>query len=288
MMVTALLSGLVNGAAYALFAMGIVIVYKNSRTFNLAQGEFATVAAYVAYVILKSTSLPYSVALIAALVAAVAMALAIERLVIWPLRRASRVDPLVATAAITSSAIALETILSGGASYVLPAIVGGRAFTIGGTAVSYEWVLVIGVVLATVVLGGIFFSNSMNGIAIRAAASEPTAARIIGIAMGRASMLSWGIAGLLGGLGGILLAPVTTVSPGEFTASALVAALTATVLGGLTSIVGACVGGLVIGVAESLSITYIGNAIPGAASLVELGIVLIVLLVRPSGLLGAR
>jgi len=287
-MVTALLSGLVNGAAYALFAMGIVIVYKNSRTFNLAQGEFATVAAYVAYVILKSTSLPYSVALIAALVAAVAMALAIERLVIWPLRRASRVDPLVATAAITSSAIALETILSGGASYVLPAIVGGRAFTIGGTAVSYEWVLVIGVVLATVVLGGIFFSNSMNGIAIRAAASEPTAARIIGIAMGRASMLSWGIAGLLGGLGGILLAPVTTVSPGEFTASALVAALTATVLGGLTSIVGACVGGLVIGVAESLSITYIGNAIPGAASLVELGIVLIVLLVRPSGLLGAR
>jgi branched-chain amino acid transport system permease protein len=287
-MVTALLSGLVNGAAYALFAMGIVIVYKNSRTFNLAQGEFATVAAYVAYVILKSTPLPYSVALIVALVAAVAMALAIERLAIWPLRRASRVDPLVATAAITSSAIALETILSGGASYVLPAIVGGRAFTIGGTAVSYEWVLVIGVVLATVVLGGIFFSNSMNGIAIRAAASEPTAARIIGIAMGRASMLSWGIAGLLGGLGGILLAPVTTVSPGEFTASALVAALTATVLGGLTSIVGACVGGLVIGVAESLSITYIGNSIPGAASLVELGIVLIVLLVRPSGLLGAR
>jgi branched-chain amino acid transport system permease protein len=287
-MITALLSGLVNGAAYALFAMGIVIVYKNSRTFNLAQGEFGTVAAYVAYLMLTRTSLPYGVAIIAALAAAVIMALAIERLAIWPLRRASRVDALVATAAITSSVIALETIFSSGASYVVPAIVAGRAFSIGGTAVSNEWLLIIGIVLATVILGGIFFSRSMNGIAIRAAASEPTAARIIGVAMGRASMLSWGIAGLLGGLGGILLAPVTTVSPGEFTASALVAALTATVLGGLTSIAGACVGGLVIGVAESLSITYIGNAVPGAASLVELGIVLIVLLARPSGLLGAR
>jgi branched-chain amino acid transport system permease protein len=287
-MITALLSGLVNGAAYALFAMGIVIVYKNSRTFNLAQGEFGTVAAYVAYLTLTRTSLPYGVAIIIALVAAVIMALAIERLAIWPLRRASRVDALVATAAITSSVIALETILSSGASYVVPAIVAGRAFSINGTAVSNEWVLIIGVVLVTVILGGIFFSRSMNGVAIRAAASEPTAARIIGVAMGRASMLSWGIAGLLGGLGGILLAPVTTVSPGEFTASALVAALTATVLGGLTSVAGACVGGLVIGVAESLSITYIGNAVPGAASLVELGIVLIVLLARPSGLLGAR
>jgi branched-chain amino acid transport system permease protein len=287
-MITALLSGLVNGAAYALFAMGIVIVYKNSRTFNLAQGEFGTVAAYVAYLTLTRTSLPYGVAIIIALAAAVIMALAIERLAIWPLRRASRVDALVATAAITSSVIALETILSSGASYVVPAIVAGRAFSINGTAVSNEWVLIIGVVLVTVILGGIFFSRSMNGVAIRAAASEPTAARIIGVAMGRASMLSWGIAGLLGGLGGILLAPVTTVSPGEFTASALVAALTATVLGGLTSVAGACVGGLVIGVAESLSITYIGNAVPGAASLVELGIVLIVLLARPSGLLGAR
>ena len=287
-MTAALLSGLANGAAYALFAMGIVIVYKTSRTFNLAQGEFGTVAAYIAYLFVAHTSLPYWVAIMVALASSVVMAIAIERAAIWPLRNASRVDALVATAAITGSVIAVETLLSGGASYVVPSIISGEAFSLGGTAVSNEWVLTGIVMLVTVTVVALFFGRNMNGVAIKAAASEPMAARIVGIALGRASAISWGMAGLLGGIAGVLLAPLTTISAGEFTTNALVAALAATVLGGLTSIAGACVGGLIIGVTESLSITYLGNSIPGAASLVELAIVLIVLLSRPRGLLGAK
>jgi branched-chain amino acid transport system permease protein len=285
-MSTALVSGLASGAAYALFAMGIVIVYKTSRTFNFAQGEFATVAAYTAALVNDRTRLPYGVAIAVALLASVALAILIERLVIWPLRDASRVDTLVAVAAVATSIIALETILAGNVPRLLPALVGGRGVSIVGVRIASQQLLIVGVVAVAVVIAAFFFARAMTGVAIRATASEPVAARVVGIAVGRVSMLSWGIAGLLGGLGGLLLAPLQSLSPGIFTANGLVEALAAAVLGGLTSLSGAVVGGLIVGVVEALSFTYLGNSLPGAASVMAFGVVLVVLLVRPRGLLG--
>lgn len=299
-LVAPLLSGLFQGAAYGLLGLGLVLIYKSNRIFNFAQGEFATVGALVAFVFATGyrglPQLPYFVAVALALAASTGVALLGERVVIRPLFARSKVVLVVGTVGIALFLLAAEgmafpqsgALRSVGDALGLPP----RAFAVDGVPVLSRDLVNLVVLAGLAVAAYLFFRYTPTGTAILAVSQDATAARVVGISVERISMVTWGLAGLIGGVAGVLLAPATGVVPGVFTGTTLTTAFAAAVLGGMTSLPGAFVGGLLMGLLEAFA-NADAQFVPGLASLpsatgeVAVAVVLLlVLLVRPRGLLG--
>src|SRR5581483_11873703 len=284
----AIVLGIIQGAVYGLVAVGLVLIYKSTRIFNFAAGEFATIAAFGTY--LTKDSVGYYPALLVGILAAVATALLVERLIIWPLSDRPRVTLLVATAATAISLIALQFVFGAGGKIfsARDTVVGGKFAEIFGVNVSYQQLVVLLMLLVVGVGLALFFAFTDTGLATLATSQEPTASRLVRIRLSRVSMLVWGMAGLLGGLAGVLLPPLTGNFTGAFgTIDLLIPAFTAAVLGGMTSIPGAFVGGLSLGVIQNLaSFNISSDRLPGATSVAVLIVLVGILLARPSGLLG--
>ena len=288
----ALLNGIIFGSGYALLALGIVLIYKGSRVFNFAQGEFGTVAAFVLY--LLQFHVPYWVAIVGALVAAVAMGLLMERLVIQPLFNAPKVTLLVATVAVALGAISLELFfVGGGSTRFLPVAVEGTAFTAFLVAVTWQKLLVVAALGALAAALALFFTKTQLGLAVLAASQEPTATNLVGISVRRISSLVWALAAFLGGLAGILLSPgFGEFTPAYVTSNFLIFAFVAAVVGGMTSLPGAVVGGLALGIVQQLTLTYltkidwVSQNIASTGDVAVFVLLLAVLLIRPAGLLG--
>src|SRR5256885_5691930 len=257
---TPFMSGLVSGSIYGLVALGIVLIYKSNRIFNFAQAEFGSVAGIITLSFVFGLGpfpkLPYFFAGLVGVVAGTLVGLATERLVIRPLFDAPRATLLVATAGVALFCIGMELVLLGtGTLHVLPRPGGAPHFSLFGSRDSagsfvFGWAE-IDAVLAFVVLAAaaaVFF-RTRYGVAILAVSQEPTAAGVVGIDVRRISALTWGIAGFLGGVAGVLYAPLTgATAPGFFTdpygAGPLIYGFIAAVIGGTTSLPGAMVGGL--------------------------------------------
>jgi branched-chain amino acid transport system permease protein len=285
-----LVIGLIAGAAYGLLALGLVLIYKSSGVFNFAQGEFGTVAVYVLY--LLHFDVPYGVAIGGALVAAVLMGVLVERLVVRPLFEAPRVTLLVATAGVALLATAVE-IWFGEATArpidrALPTL---NRVTVLGVQISDQRLLLLGALAILALLLALFFRKTNLGLAILGASQEPTATELMGISVRRLSTLTWAIAALLGGLAGVLAIPEGSgFAPGALTVAFLIPAFTAAVLGGMTSLPGAFLGGIIVGVVEAVGTSAsVFDSIPGSAGTLLVFIVLLaVLIVRPQGLLGQK
>ncbi len=285
-----LVIGVIAGAAYGLLALGLVLIYKSSGVFNFAQGEFGTVAVYVLY--LLHFDVPYGVAAFGALVAAILMGVLVERLVVRPLFDAPRVTLLVATAGVALLATAIE-IWFGEATArpldrALPTL---NRVTVLGVQISDQRLLLLGVLVVLAALLALFFRKTNLGLAILGASQEPTATELMGISVRRLSTLVWAIAALLGGIAGVLAIPEGGgFAPGALTVAFLIPAFTAAVLGGMTSLPGAFLGGIIVGVIEAVGTSApIFDGIPGTPGTLLVFIVLLaVLIVRPQGLLGER
>jgi branched-chain amino acid transport system permease protein len=287
----ALIIGIVAGSGYGLIALGLVLVYKSSGIFNFAQGEFGTVAVYALWGA-HSVGVPYGVAMLLALVAALASGLATERFVVRPLFAAPRVTLLVATAGVSLFAIGTELWLGEGQLRFLPPALGRLdRVSLFGFAVSDQRLLIAATLAALAVAGALFFARTDLGLAILGLSQNPLATELMGISAERLSRFTWGVAAVLGGLGGILSAPLSSgFGAGFLTLSALIPAFTAAVLGGMTSLPGAFVGGVVVGVAESIAVSspFLSKHVPGAPSVVVFALLVAVLALRPQGLLGSR
>lgn len=294
----ALVIGIITGAVYSLLAVGIVLVYKASGVFNFTQGEFGTVAVYIAYVASDKGywGLPFGVALLFGLTGAVLFGLLTERLVIRPLFDAPRVTLLVATAGVALLAIGLEFWrFNDPALRSFPAVFAEPArITVLGIRISDQRILVLAT-LTVIVLILVAFFRSTIGIAVLAASQEPVASELVGVSVRRISSLTWALAALFGGLAGILQAApnggIGSFQPGFLTfggSGALIPGFTAAVLGGMGSLPGAVLGGLVIGVVEALGGLGIFEGLPGARSVMVFGVLLLVLLIRPQGLLARK
>ena len=292
--VTPLVTGLIQGSIYGLLGLGLVLLYKSNRIFNFAQGEFGTVAAFVAIGFASGAGplpqLPYPVAAFLGVAAGVLTGIGTERLVIKPLFRQPKVTLVVATAGVALLLIAVQQLIVGTDLQVFPPAIAGSAFSLGGLQVLWQQLLIVAVLLLLGAGSYAFFKYSRYGVAIIAVSEEPTATSLVGVSVDKVSMLTWGLAGFLGGVAGVLLAPTTLFSPGFMTLNLLVPAFAAAVLGGITSLPGAFVGGITIGVIEQfapkLSDLPVIPDVPGAARLVVFAVLLGVLLVRPAGLLG--
>jgi len=287
---SALVIGVISGSVYALVALGLVLVYKASGVFNFAQAEFGTVAVYAAYAGLELFDLPYALALLLGLAAGVVTGLLTERLIIRPLFDAPRVTLLVATAGVALLAIGVQFWRANDPALRVLAPISQQAdrITVLGIQISDQRLLILLALAATAAVLAAFFRSPL-GLAVLAASQEPTAAELVGVSVRRVSSLTWGLAALLGALAGLLTAPISNFSPGFLTSGAsgaLIPGFTAAVIGGMTSLPGAAIGGLLVGIVESLGGLGAFDGVPGARSVLVFGALLVVLLVRPQGLLG--
>jgi branched-chain amino acid transport system permease protein len=223
--------------------------------------------------------------------AALASGLATERFVVRPLFSAPRVTLLVATAGVALFAIGAELWIGHSQlRFVAPALGRLDRLSVFGFAVSDQRLLVIVTLVALAVAGAFFFSRTNVGLAVLGLSQNPLATELMGISAERLSRFTWGAAAILGGLGGILSAPLAGgFGPGFVTLSSLIPAFTAAVLGGMNSLPGALVGGIVVGVAESIAVgSPVSEHIPGLPSVVVFALLVAVLTFRPRGLLGPR
>lgn len=301
--------GVTSGAVYGLVALGIVLVYKGSRVFNFAQGEFGTMAAFIAYFFMEQyghRNMPYWAATLIAVVVVVGIGLAMERTVVRPLLNASRITLLVGTIAFALLCIAFEILIFLPEVKLLQPVLQGIdsngksvGLTLAGHIVSPQEIITVGVLLALAVVFAFFFSRTDLGLAILATSQDEFATRVVGIGVERTSRFIWGAAAFLGAIAGILYAPIAGgVVPGLVTRGVLIPAFTAAVVGGMTSLPGAFVGGITVGLIQNLSqwasnhyhigqklIQDIVPSLPDVALVVAL---LVVLLARPQGLLGSE
>ncbi|MDQ3310588.1 MAG: branched-chain amino acid ABC transporter permease [Actinomycetota bacterium] len=284
----ALVIGVTQGSAYGMVALGLVLVYKSSGVFNFAQGEFGTVALFVLYLLDFETN--YWLAMAGALAVAAVMGFLTERIVIRPLFEAPRVILLVATAGVALLAIGVQIWFGDAQGKPID-----KAFdrvdriTVLGVQVTDQQLALIVVLVALAALLALFFTKSNLGLAIIGASQEPTATELVGISVKRLSSFIWVIAAVLGGLAAVIAVPnLGSFGPGIMTSQFLIPAFTAAVLGGMTSLPGAFVGGVLIGIVQSVATSApLFQDIPGTKStLVVFVVLLFVLLIRPQGLLG--
>lgn len=285
-------SGMVQGCVYGLLGLGLVLLYKSGRIFNFAQAEMGAFAAFITAFADQGTgpfpNMPVPLAILVGLVTGVLLGLLVERVVVRPLFNAAKVTVVVATAGVFLFLFAVEGIMSGPGPRAATRIINGNLLESGGLRITKLGGVIVLVLAFLAVVSALFFSRTRTGTAIIAVSQEPTATRLVGISVERTSAFTWAIAGLLGAIAGILLSGTNgVIAPGLLTALALVPAFTAAVFGGITALPGAFVGGVVIGAIEAIAVANIpSDIIPGSGKVVLFLALLLVLLVRPSGLLG--
>jgi branched-chain amino acid transport system permease protein len=271
---------LAAGAIYASLALALVMIYRATDLVNFAQGEMAMFSTYIAWTLVNA-GLPFWAAFAATLVASFLGGMAIERVVIRPVENA----PVLATVVVTLGLLLIFNALAGWLfTYTLqefPSPFPDRPLF--GALMTTRDLGVIGVTLVMLVLLYVFFRFTPAGLAMRAAAQNPESARLCGIRVGRMLAIGWGLAAAIGATAGIMVAPVLFLDP-NMMGGVLLYAFTSALLGGITSPVGAVVGGLIVGVTENLVGTYL---VPSQLKLtVALALIILVLVFRPDGLFG--
>ena len=285
-------TGAIQGCVYGLLGLGLVLLYKSNRVFNFAQAEFGTSAAFATAFAFNGSGflpkMPIGLAALFGIAVGIGIGLGVERLVVRPLFNAPKVTLVVATAGVALLLIAVQGFLSGAQPGSFPALVPGDLYNSGGIRITWQGVIIVLTLAALAAAAALFFSRTRTGTAIIAVSQEPTATSLVGISVKRTSALTWGLAGFLGAVAGILLAGQNSfLAPGVLTGLALIPAFTAAVFGGITSLPGAFLGGVVIGIVEAVAAVNIpGDILPGSGRVVLFLALLGLLLFRPAGLLG--
>lgn len=284
----ALIIGLITGASYGLVALGLVLVYKSSGIFNFAQGEFGTVAVWALW-LATTNDVPYLFAILIALAVAAVFGLATERVIIRPLASSPRVTLLVASAATALVAIATQFWIGEAKIRPLdPALPRQNRVNILDVFISDQRLLIFAAIAGIAIALAWFFNRTNLGLAVLAGSQEPTATSLVGINVRHLSALVWFLAALMGGVAGILTGPLSGFGPGFLTFGSLVAAFTAAVIGGFTSLPGAFLGGVIVGVTQSVATSAaIFEDIPGPQTASLFVLLVLILLVKPQGLLSS-
>ncbi|HZG91147.1 MAG TPA: branched-chain amino acid ABC transporter permease [Pseudonocardia sp.] len=274
------IAGLSQGAIYALVAMGFVAIFSVSGVINLAQGEFAAIAGLVA---LTGTDagLPLPVAMLVALLVVAVVAVLMQRLAIAPVRRMTTLVSIILTLGVSTALKALLLLLYGPEGRGL-APLPGSDLVIGGVSIRAQELWILGITAVVAVAVTFFYDRTMIGKALRACAEQPVAARLVGISPVAAATVAFAVAGLLGATAGVLASPIQLTQWDSGLLLGLKGFVAAT-LGGLVSIRGAVIGGLLLGVLESLVAGYVDSGYRDAVAFVLL---IVVLVARPGGVFG--
>ena len=286
-LLNAVLAGISEGATYGLIALGIVLVYKATRVLNFAQAEIGTLAIYIVW-LQTENGVPVLIAVVGGLLFAMVLGAATE-VVLRPLAGAPRLTVTVATLGIATFIGASQIPMFGPDPHQLPNLIAGEAFVLGATPFPWGRLLAM---FTTVGLGiglYLFFKRTLFGLGVLAAAQDQTALRLMGLPFNQVSIFTWASGAVLTALAGIILVPtIGAFTPFFITTSLFIPSLAAALVGGLTSLPGAFVGGITIGIIQNLGKFYAPDAIPGAEFVMVFAALTFVLLVRPRGLLGSE
>ena len=275
-------SGLATGCVYALIALGFVLIFKATDVVNFAQGEFVMVSGFISYTLLIWFGLPYWVVLLATIALSGFMGVGLERLVVRPIMDAPIFSIVIATIGASIVLRSSAGIVYGYDVLPLPTIFSKDPIRFGALSFTAMDAGVIGTSLAIMVALYLFFKLTKTGMAMRATAQSQTAARLMGVSVSRIFSLTWAISAAIGGVAGVLIAPIIYLDPNLGFIG--VKAFAGAILGGFGSIPGAIVGGMLLGVIENLSGYFFNAGIKQVSTYILL---ILVLVVRPSGLFGA-
>ncbi len=279
-------SGLASGSIYASLALALVLIYRATGIVNFAQGEMATFSTFVCWALVRHHGVPYWGAFFATLGLSFVGGVALQRVVIRPVERRPALTVVTVTLGLFLLLNATVRWIWGTEPKTLPSPFPTRAVHVGGVAMSILDLGVVAVVVGTVVALWVFFQFTKLGLALRAGATAPESARLVGIRTSWMLALAWGLAAVLGALSGLLTAPEQGSFDQNLMQAILIYAFAAAVLGGLDSAAGAVVGGLSLGVGLNLLTAYVGFVTPEIRLPVALAALFAILVLRPSGLFG--
>lgn len=284
-----LLSGVLVGGVYGLVAMGFVITFRSAGVFNIAYGQFAVIGAFVGWTFIGSPSsprLPLPLAYTLTIITAIIFGLIVERL----LFRRMIGKPIFATFMITLGLLAvlhsLVMLIWGPRAAAIATAIPKGAVNLGEIVLAkeYVWSFFLAIILALALI--LFFRNTRLGLAMRAAYEDQVASRCLGISAELNAKIAWVLCAVIATIGGILIASVSGIS--MMLSEMVLLVLAVVLIGGLDSLTGCIFGGLILAVGHNLTSYYLGPLFPGIDSIFSMILILVILLVRPTGLMGTR
>ena len=280
-----IVSGIAQGCIYGLIALGFVLIYKATETVSFTQGELMMLGAFSAFCAMAWLGLSFWLAALCAVVAMALLGMLLERLVIRPILGQPACSIVMLTIGIGYVARGLVTMIPaiGTETHTLAVPYKDQVFKLGALVLNAEQLAVIGTTGVLCALLFALFRYSKLGIAMQAASQNQLAAYYMGIPVRRLNGMVWGLAAAVAAVAGLLLAPITFVHANMGLIG--LKAFPAAVVGGFGSLPGAIVGGLVIGIVESLSGFYLTDGFKDVAAYI---VVLLMLMVKPNGLFGER
>jgi branched-chain amino acid transport system permease protein len=279
-------TGLAQGAIFGSLALALVLIYRATEVINFAQGEMAMATTYIAYQ-LTLWHLSYWLAFFLTLLIAFALGVVVYGVVIRPVQHRSVIALVIITVGLFILIDGLVTWKWGADLKFMPAPFGNTVYHAGGVAFSRQDVGVLLVSILSVVLLWALFRYTKLGLAMRAAALRPAAASLVGVRVDWMLATGWGLAAVLGAVAGLMTEPTTFLQPSMMQA-VLLYSFAAAVLGGLESPAGSVIGGLLIGVFLNLVGQYVGFATSELRLPIAFAVLLVVLLLKPTGLFGRR
>ena len=277
-------TGLTLGSIYALVALGFTMIYNSTGIINLAQGEFVMLGGLLMVFCTAVLKIPMVLAFLATIIVVTGIGAFFERLAIHPLKNASLITLIIITLAGSILFRGIAMFLWGKDPYSLPPFGSQQSLELWGAAIQPQIFWVLGITVSVVLGITFFFKRTLVGKAMTACAFNPLAARLVGINVRKMVLISFGVSAALGAVAGAIITPITLM---EYDRGSLLAlkGFAAAVLGGLGSAPGSIVAGFLIGLLESLGAGLISS---GYKDAIALFVLLLVLWIKPSGLLGSR
>lgn len=276
-------TGLVTGAAYSLIAIGFAVVYKSTGVVNFAQGELVMLTAYIAYSLDNALGLPFLPLVAVTIPIAMALGLALERVFIRPMLGEPTFAIVMVTVGLAVILRGVTILIWGSEPHNFNAGMPTKVVTLGGVPFYPAQLWLLAALAAVVTAVWAFLRYSRYGVAMRATASNETAALLVGVSVRQIHALAWVISSAIAAIAGLLFAINFKLAPDMWFQG--LKSFPAVILGGMDSVGGAALGGLIIGVIESLSQGYLGEGMREIAGFI---VIILVLLVRPFGLFGSR
>ena len=277
-------TGLTNGFVYALIGLGISVVFRGTRIVNAMQGEFALVAGIVAFVAMHSLAAPLWLAFILGVGAGGVVGWLMELLFVGPARRRGATDDtyLLVTLGVAFAISAAVLYFFGRDSLPMPGIGGEGSLEILDAVIRIHSVWLIGISVSVVALLMAFYHHTQIGLSMMAASIDADGASMVGISVPRMRTLTFLLGGSVGGLAGVLVAPLVTIHY-EMGLLLTLKGFAAAILGGLLNPTGAVVGGIVLGLIESIAVISISS---GYKDVISMGTLIVIMILMPNGILG--
>lgn len=282
-----LLTGLTVGCVYALVALGFTIIYNATGVINFAQGEFVVLGGLLFYTLYVPAKLPLALALLLTVLIVAGLGLLMERLIIRPLRHSPIVTLVITTVGVSVVLRGAAKLIWGPEAFSVPAFSGEKSLFIGGAALQMQYLWVVGLAALVVVGVRLFFDRTITGKAMQACAINAEAARLAGISVERMVQLSFGLSAAVSALAGAVISPLTFAAYDAGTVLGL-KGFAGAIIGGLGNGLGAVLGGVLVGLLENLGVGLSPQGAAGYQDAFAFVVLLLVLFLKPSGLLGKK